>query len=448
MLNCFSVYKLIRISFVPTNFFIHGCLEAGENMCLKGKLHLLILIILSVGDVFADGCNVSGMWFDPMNSNMEYSLYQYGTTLTGKSKYIDDECGAFIMSGTVNNNTVSFETTSEKSGQTPECESHEKVSATFSRDCILLKGTATDDKGSDEFNLYREPIKITSPASGTEFVINTEPHMPTLKVTAEVYIPSSMTYLNNFISRNEQAPFSWKVKIEHTLRADKIVKGELNEVATSGGVYEPDFQQIGWPLGGKLTLSVHYFHSVHDEKEYFIKGTNPGKVLIEQMVTSPVLRHIACDESHYKQFEANREGGIGFPVVGANDQGTPIGGIGIFQAFNPDPKDFQIWDWRNNVKYGIDLFETKKIAAKKMPKTELRRLNEERQVLHLPLCKNLPPLSEEQIEREALRRYNGGREYRWEPRNDKDCKGQWVIKPWLPPHAIVNYVEKVLSCTI
>jgi len=418
-------------------------------MCLKRKLHLLIIIILSGSKVFADGCNVDGMWFDPMNSNMEYSLSQNGTTFTGKSKYIDDKCGAFILSGTINNNTVSFEATSEKSGQGPECEIHERVSGTFGNNCTLLKGTTTDDKNSDEFNLYREPIKITSLIPASEFVISAEPRMPSFRAAAEVYIPSSMTFMNNLLPRTNESPFTWKVKIKHEL-PKRIVEGELNETVSNDGVYEPDFSQLKWLLGGKLTLSVQYFHTMRDENTYIIKGTNPGKTRIEEIVTSPILRQIACMESRYKQFEAKREGGTGFPVVGVGKNGVS-GGIGIFQAYIPRPEDHEIWNWKDNVLYGIRTFESKKEEIrKKMAKKELNRLNKERKKQGLPLCAkdSIPPLNEEQTEREALRRYNGCREFQWELTDSKSCEGKWVVHPTIWGACLPDYVNDVLNCSL
>jgi hypothetical protein len=73
--------------------------------------------------------------------------------------------------------------------------------------------------------------------------------------------------------------------------------------------------------------------------------------------------------------------------------------------------------------------------------------------MNLPACPvGIPtPLTQEQEDRETLRRYNCGREYRWEPRDAKDCEGKWIIHPTLDKcgeYPDYGYVDKVLQCKI
>lgn len=105
------------------------------------------------------------------------------------------------------------------------------------------------------------------------------------------------------------------------------------------------------------------------------------------------------------------------------------------------------------MKQGIELYKQKQSKATKLPRKELKDLNKERATLGLTACTNpLPPLNSEQLERETIRLYNCGHQYRWEPRDAPNCEGRWVEslscqregKTGYDP----KYVDNVLKCDI
>jgi len=187
---------------------------------------------------------------------------------------------------------------------------------------------------------------------------------------------------------------------------------------------------------------------------YKIYGTNPGKYLIDIEIKDPIQANIACVESEYRQFDAPRENGQGLPLIGINEMGQKIGGVGIMQIINKKYTSATLWNWRYNIKEGLDKLNDKRQKARRLHINERNRLNAERKKLGLPNCPpGIPyPLTPEQITRDSIRRYNYGVEYRWEPRDGKNCAGQWVISPSCvrDPRAGCDpdYVNKVLQCAI
>ena len=108
--------------------------------------------------------------------------------------------------------------------------------------------------------------------------------------------------------------------------------------------------------------------------------------------------------------------------------------------------------WRKNLEEGLDKINKARINAENAHIKEQVRLNAERAENGLPSCPEGVPtkLMPEQVLRETIRRYNCGVEYRWEPRDDPDCKGGWVSYQSCDADdgADVNYVENVLACKL
>ncbi len=57
-------------------------------------------------------------------------------------------------------------------------------------------------------------------------------------------------------------------------------------------------------------------------------------------------------------------------------------------------------------------------------------------------------LSNEQAIRDTIRRYNGGVEYRWEPRDNPDCEGSWVLYDSAVSGGDRQFVDNVLNCKL
>lgn len=239
-------------------------------------------------------------------------------------------------------------------------------------------------------------------------------------------------------------------------------KADLPDITTELPAYTPDFNLLrdksvktqipGGIMGGYLTIEVELYKTVSDKQTFTIKGTNPGQAAIDQLLVDPIARKIACAESHYQHFDAAREGGVGFPNVGRTKDNVRRGGAGIMQLYDPEPNVDAVWNWKTNITVGAALINTYHKQSMTSHIRERGRLNDDRAVLGLPSCPaNVPtPLSETQVMRETIRRYNCGVEYRWEPRDAPDCAGSWV--EYHPQKCLNNYdrnyINKVLDCKL
>lgn len=217
--------------------------------------------------------------------------------------------------------------------------------------------------------------------------------------------------------------------------------------------FKPDFSQLPGLRGGDLIVTVKYFSNTEDIEPYYILGTNPGKALIEAFLTDKTAQGLACVESRWKQFEAGREGGVGVPLIGQsniNGQWKKNGGVGIMQLYDPEPTAEDVWNWKANIRDGIALLNQKRETASGLHRRKLKAINNVRKKKGLPICSidAIPPLNAEQLEREAIRRYNSGSLYDWTGVETKNCEGKWVeIKP-KNKNADESYVDKFFNCNI
>ena len=167
-------------------------------------------------------------------------------------------------------------------------------------------------------------------------------------------------------------------------------------------------------------------------------------------------RQIACQESQYKQFKGDREGGIGNPVIGKDELEREVGGIGIMQIYKKKNKTTpgEVWNWKLNLNSGLEKINVSHIEAEQIQQKERHRLHQDRLKLGLPDCPLGVPtkLTPEQVQQETIRRYNCGREYRWEPRDAPNCEGKWVhdlsCKREHREGYDPEYVQNVLQCGI
>jgi hypothetical protein len=152
-------------------------------------------------------------------------------------------------------------------------------------------------------------------------------------------------------------------------------------------------------LGGTLTVKVqvgakNFIRSVR------ILGTNPSEQKIRAYIATfdeiPGFERIISKESKYKQFiNADQE-----PVVAFD------GGYGLTQLTNPKPKYNEAWDWKANIRTGIELYQTKRREAKKY------------------LGKNKRSYTEEQLQLETWCRWNSGHYHEWDEKENK-----WIRNP-------------------
>jgi hypothetical protein len=215
-----------------------------------------------------------------------------------------------------------------------------------------------------------------------------------------------------------------------------------------------------------------------------IPGANPDKAAVESYIAeqagdlADAVDHLDCHETGgtFRQFRASANPHE--PVTRSVPAeltpnpaplrplyGAPAG-IGIAQL---DPAEFpaQQWDWKTNVSGGIALFRSdyqaaRKVAQKAQAKLDQQRtsvlaaVNRARAAQGLPKTTVervlVPDLSTDQLEREAIRRYNGGTEYRFDAGYAASASGLTVritgSQQWVQVKHKQNadYVERVLSC--
>jgi hypothetical protein len=165
----------------------------------------------------------------------------------------------------------------------------------------------------------------------------------------------------------------------------------LKSFSESGSVETQDkfwVASIGKIIGGNLTVEV----DAGEEKfrrRVKINGTDPAQVDVENLLASlsntDGFSKILAQESKFKNFiEFDHE-----PIVAFDN------GYGMTQMTNPAPTYEQIWNWKENVKGGVKLYQDKQKAAK-IYLTQAGRTH-----------------TAEQLRLETWSRWNGGGYHTW-----------------------------------
>ena len=314
--------------------------------------------------------------------------------------------------------------------------------------------TADDNVGSTaDQKVTLVDLVITSPAAGSVLPITAVPAMPDLGAVASVV---------GYRGDVSVIIFKWALSVRGEYR-DRCghdpaascgqwypYNNEIGAGTTRGAApWDGDFSTIE---GGFARLSTSaYIPGVLDEPVQSepswidIPGTNPSVASIKEYVAArdpanaTVEDELFCHESDFTQFRASPE--VREPAtttvpddIGQNPgplrplYGAPYAGVGIAQK---DPSSFpaQQWDWHANVDAGIAVYQENLAGAKLWRQAEQVRLSGElmaalQVVNHARRLKNMkvlrlappkvPPLTAAQTEREAIRRYNGENEYRFD----------------------------------
>lgn len=158
----------------------------------------------------------------------------------------------------------------------------------------------------------------------------------------------------------------------------------------------------GQCLGGTLTVSVKAGEKTF-RRSVRILGTNPSEANVRAYIATlgeaPGFERIVAKESRYKQFiNVDRE-----PVVAFD------GGYGLTQLTDPKPRYNEAWDWKANIRTGVELYLTKRREAK----------------TYLAGGKNgKRNYTEEQLQLETWCRWNSGRYHVWDDKNKT-----WIRNP-------------------
>lgn len=211
------------------------------------------------------------------------------------------------------------------------------------------------------------------------FSITAEPKMPTINVAASIVgitsgaDPTASTEFTwtatlGYDSKNTpsgvssgKCTFKGAPAKGKTCNIDALTAGGK----VKGGAIVVNFNQI---RGGTLTISATAEIGGKllkgETKGWRIQGTNPEPADVNKVLPDDTFRKLTCLESQKKQFvPAPSEGNAMYPQF----SGDGCLGVGICQLTNPQPTDDQIWDWTENVKAGVDLYNDKSDQAKSYP---------------------------------------------------------------------------------
>lgn len=267
------------------------------------------------------------------------------------------------------------------------------------------------------------------------------------KLTTQPAIPE-ITLTSRSEGSTEPDTLEWKLELKDASHA----VCSTSVTSTGGGqTFTPSFGSA--IMGGTYTATLKSKLGKCEKAFYVtgsIVGTDPGRAAIRAAIgNDETALKIACHESGMKQFHAD---------------GTPVrntgGGIdiGIMQIVSGQTCN-DVWDWKENVRHGLQLLAEKRANATNHHIGERNRLNARRIAQGLAACpaglpralSADPAYANDQVpgdgisehEREAIRRYNSGREHQWEVTNQETCEGYWRVDPVLTSNP--GYVNAVLG---
>ncbi len=272
-------------------------------------------------------------------------------------------------------------------------------------------------------------VSLTFDPPGPVFAISEDCVMPAVKVTAN---------LKDFVQDPKSPPpvYEWKATLAwagaNCIHSVGRVFTHPDMVATGPNkIFTIPFSKL---CGGDLTVSVTVRSGTvkisASSKNLSVVGTNP--TVPKLTATVPVIgafRKLMRIESGLRQFRSP-----GCPLF----SGDNFGGVGLCQLTSPPPTDDQVWSWKANVSGGAALYRSKQEAARQYPahvrnsaafKTLVKTYNDKRMAQNpapTPAPKALdialPDYTDEQLERDTLRGFNGyaGGLHEYRVKTDKD----------------------------
>jgi len=263
-------------------------------------------------------------------------------------------------------------------------------------------------------------IELVTP--GPDFAISEDPAMPTIKIQLTgPALPPARNPLDRLPpSWPTPVVCDWTVKLAFDCRGvpngpqRTITHPEITVRTTTPELTIP-FTEI---RGGMLSIKVAVQVGTHDPvvtaelssvngQPVRVLGTNPSRAQLHAALPTRALRLIIQTESGCRQFVG------GFPLFSQDN----LGGVGLLQITRPTPSDDEVWDWRANVKAAIALFEEKLATARAFPRQVRASSNFEVLVKKYNTARKdageselkiaLPDFTQEQVELDAIRGYNG-----------------------------------------
>ncbi len=260
-------------------------------------------------------------------------------------------------------------------------------------------------------------VTLTSAPAGPAFPMGEDTTMPTIDVTA--------TLQNVQLAPNTPVTYAWRATLEFNgVSCAHSVNRQTSHPAMAGSATTPNAMTNTWRVpftavrGGDLTVSVTVTSGslllTATSQGLKVTGTNPSVGSLMQ--TAPniaAFRKLLRLESGLRQFA-----GPSCPLF----SGDNLGGVGIAQVTSPAPTDEQVWSWKANLAAGVALWRSKESIARGYPRhvrtspqfQELvRNYNAKRVAKSTPqaplqaLTIDLPDYTDEQLQRDTLRGFNG-----------------------------------------
>jgi hypothetical protein len=235
----------------------------------------------------------------------------------------------------------------------------------------LVKVVVSDDTG-----------KWVTPVAAANFEIDAQATFPQIIFEIETTQPGP--YKWSWI-------ITWNAKVSGLRESAK--RGPLLKIFTEKGSFESSEKKwaakLGKVVGGRLAVVVSA-GSEKFKRSVSIKGSNPTasgvKALLSTLPDSDGFDKLLEQETHFKHFIV----ADGQPVV-AFDKG-----YGLTQMTNPAPSFEQVWNWKENVKAGVGLYQQKQALAK------------------AHLSQQGRTYTSEQLRLETWTRWNGGSYFVWD----------------------------------
>lgn len=281
-------------------------------------------------------------------------------------------------------------------------------------------------------------IKVTLDPPNKVFFITADAQMPKIKATCQ--LPASAPVASPAASGQTNSPvmvqsYDWDVTLVLNPSGVPYAVGRTTRHSPiRGTTVIPEltlpFTQI---RGGTLTVTVAATFQgkrITGKTVAEIRGTNPGSTLIRTEGASEILMKLMKAESSLQQFLSTRAK-AGYPVFSHDG----LGGVGLGQITHPRPTDDEVWDWKSNVKAAKDQWNSKSRDAKRIlqnyaSSTEFRDLvrqyNLARTAPLKPLTIALPAVTDEMLNNETIRLYNGA-PFVQEYDAETDARGMLVV---------------------
>lgn len=234
------------------------------------------------------------------------------------------------------------------------------------------------------------------PAQNEIFYIDEEANFPKIKFELD-------------LDGSHECSWAWDIRwaaatsgLRESKKRGKTIKQWGEKGTLTGGSKSWIADLNGSCLGGTLSVSVRVGEKTF-RRSVRILGTNPTEEKVKSYLATfdnvPGYDRIVAQESGYKQFiNADRE-----PIVAFD------GGYGLTQLTDPKPKYNEAWDWKANIRTGVELYHAKRKEAENYLTGGK---------------KGKRSYTEEQLQLETWCRWNSGRYHEWDEENK-----QWIRNP-------------------